>query len=604
MATQSEIVTQMRQTLQLTDPDLDTTVGSVTRKILDAVAEAISEAYIDQHLLTYGYDIDSKTDADLDAFVQLFGLSRIPAARATGTVTFARTGDTSQLVSIPVHFQVTTTGSPQIIVQTVAPAILDVGITSVNVAVQALQGGADGNIPPSTLTPMSPLDSIATIANGTALSGGASQETDDQLRERWKRTVFRNMAGTESMFLGIALDDPDCGAANVIGPSTRRREQLQVVSGAATTTVQNAASTYTGNQIVGTDIEAGAINLPGVDYTWNVGVNPPRVDVLSSTALPDGTLIDVDYAYLSKASRNSIASSILNRVDVWCSGTRAAEAAQSVVFKNTIAFSSSSSSTYYNASWLRPDGTNPAVGNIFIPLAFGPIVTMPATLSIAATTYGLATAAHPLGTTSGGISYAYQIVHNDTAFGWGPSSLFGLEWASTMLVANNTVFSVDYEYNNVPTAIQQVTDRWRLVGMDAMVHQAKQIFLKFNIAVIYDIRADPGVTATAINTALSDYLSKIGIASVVQTSDVLQAIHNVPGVDAVRFLYSVDNPGYNPSTPNSYNVGIQQVIGTTVINSFVDSNGRAADVLFADNALPVFGLTNIVVKAQNSMGIG
>jgi uncharacterized phage protein gp47/JayE len=598
-----EIVSQMRQTLAITEPDLDTTVGSVTRKILDVVAEAISEAYIDQHLLTYQYDIDSKTDADLDAFVQLFGLARIPAARATGTVTFARTGDTSKLISIPVHIQVSTSDSPPVIVQTVAPAVLDIGALSVNVAVQATDGGAAGNIPPGTLYPLTPLDGISTIVNAEALTGGAAQETDDQLRARWKATVFRNMAGTEAMYLGVALNDPDCSAANVIGAAKRRREQLQIVSGAATTTVQNAQSTYTGNQVVGTDIDNGSINLPGVDYTWNIGVNPPRVDVLSSTALPDGTLIDADYAYLSKASRNSISSNILNRVDVWCSGTRAADAVQSVVFRNTITFSATSSSTYYNVNWVRPDGTNPTVGNVFIPLAFGPIITVPSTIVISATTYGLATAAHPLGTTSGGVTYAYQIVHNDTAFGWSPNSLFGLEWVSTALPANNTTFSFDYEYNNVPTAVQKDMDRWRMIGTDAVVHQAKQIYLKFNLAVIYDLAADPSTTSTAIDTALSDYLSKIGLASVVQASDVLQTIHNVPGVDAVRFLYSADNPGFSFGSANNYNVGIQQVVGTTVVASFVDTNGRAIDVLFADNALPVFGLTYKVQKAQNSWGV-
>jgi uncharacterized phage protein gp47/JayE len=603
LATMDEIVGQMRQTLSITDPDLDTSVGSVTRKILDVVGEAISEAYIDQHLLTYSYDIDSKTDADLDAFVQLFGLARIPAARATGTITFARTGDTSKLISIPVHFQVTTSGNPPVIVQTVAPAVMDIGALSVNVAVQATDGGAAGNIPPGSLLPLSPLDGISTIVNAAALTGGAVQETDDQLRARWKATVFRNMAGTEAMYLGVALNDPDCGAATVIGAAKRRREQLQIVSAAATTTVQNAQSTYSGNQVVGTDIDNGSINLPGVDYTWNTGVNPPRVDVLSTTALPDGTLIDVDFAYLSKASRNSVASAILNRVDVWCSGTRAADASQSVVFRNTVTFSASSGSTYYNVNWVRPDGTNPTVGNIFIPLAFGPIITVPSTMSILGTTYGLATAAHALGSTSGGVTYAYQIVHNDTAFGWSPNSLFGLEWVSTALPANNTTFSVAYEYNNVPTAVQRDMDRWRMIGTDAVVHQAKQIFLKFNIAVIYNLAADPTVTSTAIDTALADYLSKVGLASVVQASDVLQTIHNVPGVDAVRFLYSVDNTGYVSGTPNIYNVGIQQVIGTTVVNSFVDTNGRATDVLFADNALPVFGLTNKVRKAENSFGV-
>jgi hypothetical protein len=59
--TVNDIVSRMRAALSLSEPDLDTTVGTPTRKILDAVGEVIAEAYVDRSLLTYQYDIDSKT---------------------------------------------------------------------------------------------------------------------------------------------------------------------------------------------------------------------------------------------------------------------------------------------------------------------------------------------------------------------------------------------------------------------------------------------------------------------------------------------------------------------------------------------------------------
>lgn len=602
MASQAEIVSAIRKNLAVTEPDLDTSTGSVTRKIIDAVAESISEAYVDQHLLTYSYDIDSKTEGDLDAFVQLFGLSRIPAKRATGTVTFSRSGAADKIIAIPVNFQLNNAGDPSVAVQTITAAVMNVGDLSVNVPVQAVSAGPDGNIPPGTLYPLQPLDNIATVVNAAALTGGAAQETDTQLRERWKLTVFRSMAGTESMYLGIALNDPDCGAANVLGSAKRRREQLQIASGAATSTVTQSKYNYTGSQIVGKNLETGDISIPGVDYTWNTSVNPPRVDVLSSAALPDGTLIDLEFDYVSKASRNDLTVPVNNRIDVWCAGQRVQEATQTVVFRNTITFNNTSTSPYYASSYLRPFGNPPAVGNVFIPLAWGPIVTVPASIVIGGTTYGLASPTNALGTTVGGVTYAYQIVHQDNEFGYSPRSLFGLEWTTAALPANNTVFSIDYTYNAVPHAVQLEIDRWRLIGTDAMAHQAKNVYLKFNIAIIYDLKADHTVVNTAVDTALADYLSKLGLATVVQGSDVLQVIHNVPGVDAVRFLHSGDVVGWNSSTPNAFTVGIQKVIGTTVVQSYVDSNGRVKDVFFADNELPVFGLTYRVVKAENTFG--
>lgn len=593
----------MRQNLAITEPDLDTSTGSVTRKILDAVGEAVSEAYVDQHLLTYSYDIDSKTEGDLDAFVALFGLSRIPAKRATGTVTFSRSGAADKIIAIPVNFQLSNAGDPSIAVQTITAAVMNIGDLSVNVPVQAVLGGPDGNIPPGTLYPLQPLENVATVVNAAALAGGAAQETDSELRERWKKTVFRNMAGTEAMYLGIALNDPDCGAANVVGASRRRREQLQIVSGAATSTVTQSQYAYNGSQIVGRNLELGDIAIPGVDYTWNTSVNPPRVDVLSSTALPDGTLIDLEYDYVPKASRNDLPNKINNRIDVWCAGSRTVEATQTVVFRNTLTFNNTAGNQYLRTDYIRPDGSNPANANVFIPLAWGPIITVPASVVAGGTTYGLATADHPLGTVSGGVTYAYQIVHRNTAFGWGPQSLFGLEWAASNLPANDTVFAIDYTFNGVPHAIQREIDRWRLIGTDAMAHQAKNVFLKFNIALIYDFNAEQAVVDSAIDTALADYLSNLGLATVVQASDVLQVIHNVPGVDAVRFLHSGDVSGWNSSTPNAFTVGIQRVVGTTVVESYVDTNGRVKDVFFADDEAPTFGLTYRSIRAQNSFGV-
>jgi hypothetical protein len=74
-------------------------------------------------------------------------------------------------------------------------------------------------------------------------------------------------------------------------------------------------------------------------------------------------------------------------------------------------------------------------------------------------------------------------------------------------------------------------------------------------------------------------------------------------VDAVRFLHSGDVVGWNSATPNVFTVGIQKVIGTTVVQSYVDTNGRVKDVFFADNEVPVFGLTLRSVRAQNTWGV-
>jgi uncharacterized phage protein gp47/JayE len=602
MASQSDIVSQMRQMLNVSDPDLDTSTGTVTRKILDVTAEVVSEAYVDNHILTYQYDIDSKTDADLDAFVQLFGMARYPARRATGTVTFSRAASTTFTV-VPINTQVNSNTDPMVSVLTITTGIMEIGQLSVTVPVQALVAGPDGDLPAGTLVAIAtPLTGITAVTNAATLTGGSFQETDDQLRDRWKKTVFRNMAGTESMFLGVAVNDPDCTSANVVGSAKRRREQLQIVSGVAISTVADAKYVYNGTQMMGLNIDTGDVAVPGIHYTWDTTDNPPQVVIIDTATFPDGTLIDLDFGYVPTASRNDPVNAIANRIDVWCAGTRAIDASQSLIFKNTATFSNTSTSIYYKNNYIRPDGTRPVAANVFIPLAFGPIVTLPSTIVIGATTYGLATPAHAMGTTSGSITYAYQIVHEDNANGWHTNSRFGLEWDAAHQPTLNSAFSIvsDYTYNDVPWAVQQDIDAWRLAGSDAKAHQAKQIFLKFNLAVIYDYKIDRTLTSTAVDVALADFLGKLGFNAVVQASDILQVVHNVPGVDAVRFLHGTDISGWDSGSPNNYTVGIQQIIGSTVVASYVDTNGYAKDVILDDMQVPAFGLSVQVIKAENS----
>ena len=604
--TQADIASQMKSALAASMPELDTSVGTPAAKILDAVAGSISDAYLDNQLLTYTYDIDSKNDADLDAFCQLFGIARLPAKRATGTVTFTRGSEnTDAIVFIPINFQITSTTDTGIIFQTVTGATMNVGTLSVSVPVQAVDAGPEGNIGPNLITNMSsPIQGVASVTNTAATTGGVDQETDTALRSRWKATVFRNMAGAEDMFLGIALNDEDCFAAQVVTATKMIREQVQIVSGAATSTVNDAKYVFGTPVFLGQDIDNGDVFVNGHDYTFTATV-PPVVTVNSATAIPDGTICDLEYQYTPNASRSDPANAILNRVDVWCAGSRAVAAQQSMVFRNTVTFTTSGAMNRTN--FIRPDGTLPTSGNVFVPLAYGPIMTVSPTVTIASTTYGLATAANPLGTVAGGVTYAYQIVHDNTSDGWSPQSRFGLEWHASYLPANNSVFTLGvdgaYTYNDVPTAVQKEIDSWRLAGTDARAHQATSALLRFSFAVMYDRNAYPPQVNQAINAALSGWLNSLGISAVVQVSDVLQVVHNVPGVDNVRFLNGADYPGWTSGTSNSYALGIQRLTPAgTVQTSYVDTTGRPTDVNFTDSEVPQFGGGVYAQRAQNSFG--
>ncbi|MFE6000314.1 baseplate J/gp47 family protein [Streptomyces sp. NPDC056454] len=609
-----DIVTQMRDALMVSDPELDTSIGTPLRKILDAVGGSLANAYIENHLLSYAYDIDSKNDADLDAFTRLFGIARIPARRSIGRVTFSRTGDLTPTVFIPVGTEITSSTDSAVVVQAVTGATMMPGTSSVTVSVQAVTAGPEGNLGAGMASQItSPIQGVNSVVNPSALTGGTSRETDSELRERWKKTVFRSLAGTEQMYLGVALDDADCYAASVVGSSRTRSEILQVPSsGNVVTQITDARYIYSSPvQVAKAD---GTPLVKDYDYTW-IPSNPPQIAQLSGSFPSPGQLLTVDYQYLPTVSRNDPAIGITNRVDVFTGGTRAQAAQTSLVFRQAKKWQTVSTIDLFTGHWLRADQTRPEALNVFVPLPFGPILTVPATLTIGSTTYGLATKAHPLGTVASGITYAYQIVHEDTVNGWAPTSRFGLEWHRTYLPADGTAFTVgsagDYTYNEVPASVQDAVNRWRLVGIDAQVHQAKQRWLRFSLGVMYTASSTGAVASVqdAIRTALSDYLNRMGFNSNVQISDVLAVIHQVPGVDNVRLLHGGDVVGYSSANPNASIVGVQQITPTgapdsAALVSYVEaSSGRARDIYFRDDELPVLGAVVFKTLARNSFGV-
>ena len=586
--TLNDVVAQMRSLLSLTEPDLDTTVGTPTRKIIDAVGEVIAETYVDRHLLEYQYDIDAKTAEDLDEFVRLFGFARFPAKRATGMVTFERTSVATADLLIPVGTQMATEGAAPIIVQTTVPALLTKGELSVQVPVQATVGGTSGNIPANALrNRVTPFEGINSFTNVTALTGGADEESDEQLRKRFKETVFRNMAGTEQMFLATALNDPAVTHVNVLGATKVFRESLEVVGGLATPTVQDARYIYSGSEVFGPDIDSGNILTPGVHYTFDSGTG--SVTVIDSGVAPDG-IYDLLFEYVPDASRNDPPNGITNRIDVYVNGQRATEAAEVAIFDTTKVFSAGGN--YPVANFQRTDGSQPVAANYFVPLAFSPVID-PAISNVI---------------TSNGIDYSegtdFFLVNDITRDGGTPNSLSGIEFVSTAngatqaLPTSGTAFDVQYVFNAVPRDVELALRQWRLVTTDARVHQARPLLLNLHLAVIYRSGYSEGQVRPELEAALSAYIANVGFNGVVQVSDILEVAHRVAGVDAVRFLTSSDD-GTNYAIQRVSTDGtLQETYATSVAGQI----RRALDVFVGDDEYPVLNSVVLVAKANNTFG--
>ena len=244
--------------------------------------------------------------------------------------------------------------------------------------------------------------------------------------------------------------------------------------------------------------------------------------------------------------------------------------------------------TQPNLVRLASPATHPTEGNVFIRLAYGPILSFPNSLTVAGTTYFEGT--------------DYWVVHDDTAFGYGPTSLFGLEWLGTHVPPENSAISLSgasaYTYNRVPRDAEDRIRRWKLVGTDARAHAAKRVNLRLSLAVMFDYSFDRAQVTTAIERALAIYLDGAGFDAKVQVSDLLQVVHGVYGVDNVRFLTS-DEP------VNTDQYAIERVSDDGAHISYLtvgSAPARAADLYLGDNEIPVLHSVNIVTKAANTYG--
>ena len=233
--TQAQYAEQMVAQLRLLKPTISAEVGTPERLILDTASGALAEASIDLVGLQEALNVDTKFGANLTNFLSMFGFERQQSSSATGFVKFKRTDPATVNIVIPSgtilksHVTKTTDGFlPEF--TTVASATIKVGETETGlIPVVAKQPGANGNVPAEAITIMSFANvfGVTEVTNPAPTEGGSEQENDNELKTRFKNTVFRNLAGTESQFLALCIATAFSTKATVIGPISKYQEYVQ-----------------------------------------------------------------------------------------------------------------------------------------------------------------------------------------------------------------------------------------------------------------------------------------------------------------------------------------------------------------------------------------
>jgi hypothetical protein len=99
----------------------------------------------------------------------------------------------------------------------------------------------------------------------------------------------------------------------------------------------------------------------------------------------------------------------------------------------------------------------------------------------------------------------------------------------------------DYYYDrNIPD-LQATIESNKQVTTDVLAHKARMRYFKFDVTIMYTPGTSKASVDDQVRQSVTNLLRANYFGQVIQLSDVLQAVHDVPGVDNVR--WSSDVPG-------------------------------------------------------------
>jgi len=231
--TPDEISSEILSKLKITAPGFSLELGTPERKMVDAVAESISEAYIDQYLIGSLFDIESRAGLELEQIVGIFGYGRLQGRQATGVIRVELTTANEQDISMPLGTQFYTrqglpgTGNPLYFSSTQA-VVIPAGSYVADVPVKCTLVGTQGNVPPDSIVYVGSIIGATSVTNLTSMTGGVDVETDAALRQRFKDTFMRNIAGTRDWYMGLAFQNQNVSKAACFGPIEKYVTQITV----------------------------------------------------------------------------------------------------------------------------------------------------------------------------------------------------------------------------------------------------------------------------------------------------------------------------------------------------------------------------------------
>lgn len=348
LQTFSSLVQNMAASVQASGKHLlDLSAGSALRAILEANASAglWMQWLIVQVLQTTR--AATSTGADLDTWMADFSFARLPAARASGTVTFSRYSALATAF-IPAGALVNTSDGTQtltVVADPTNPAYVasaggyqvPAGLSSFNAAVQAQVPGAQGNVLAGAVTLLaSAIPGIDAVSNASPLAGGRDAETDAAARSRFQSFIDTRSRAT-ARAIGFAVASVQQGLTYTLqenvdtsGASRPGSFVVTVDDGSGAPSASLLGSVYAAVDAVRPVGSLFAVQPPlivpaNVTMMLAAGAGSAAADVTSAVstslsnyieALPIGALLScsklASIAYLTSSTISNVTSTTIN----------------------------------------------------------------------------------------------------------------------------------------------------------------------------------------------------------------------------------------------------------------------------------------------------
>lgn len=227
----------------------------------------------------------------------IFNLSKHPAQKAVGTVTFSRV-DTSAEITIPIATQIATAGG--VIYETTEAVTMAIADGSENAAVRAMDAGTSGNVPAGTVNIfVSSISGVDAVTNYANIGGGVNEETDAEYFNRFRAYLLGIPRSNKNGIITGAALNPALRSVSIVEHFPPRAGLYNL-----TLYLDDGSGTVSAATIA--EVEAvidgdGTIENPGYR---SAGIN---VDYLAPTIVPVNVAGDVYVSYdLSLAEATSL----------------------------------------------------------------------------------------------------------------------------------------------------------------------------------------------------------------------------------------------------------------------------------------------------------